>query len=346
MNRREVEEALPEIPVDTAAEVEQQVRRVFASHPYPEKEQVALRRPGDSCYEGEVAWEFFQGKTWQDVVEFGRENGWCEETFFLTPEGLAYYLPAFLILSLEQDHDAPMDFEDHLTFRLRLPEAEAPDIRTEMFTRLVASLSLRERRSVANVLEHVATRTPRQDPASNPSPHLLETYWGHFLETAPSLRSAKSRGEFRRELAAVFTGRGVAPEDRLFHRRPGGLTGETREAWEAFEGCDWQDLVHRAEEENRHLQPGLLTLEGFAYFLPAFLHLALEPERHEPIRRGTAFLLWMFAEQMGPFWIDAERQVVLRVLKHVAKNWVRREPFWNEAYGALKNLQDNTQQGV
>ena len=63
--------------------------------------------------------KFYYGKTWKEVLQ-NKENIYGSDLSFLTPEAIAYYLPAFMIYCIENPNEADNLLDDLLSFLLNL----------------------------------------------------------------------------------------------------------------------------------------------------------------------------------------------------------------------------------
>jgi hypothetical protein len=88
--------------------LEQEIQNAFAGHAYPGDDRI-VRGQGET-------WERFRGKDWREIVSLGRQIDLRDDLSALTVEGLAYYLPAFLTLSL--DLEGPLDLDQFVAYHL------------------------------------------------------------------------------------------------------------------------------------------------------------------------------------------------------------------------------------
>lgn len=315
-------------------QLEQLIVDTFAHRTYPGDDHIAHRYPGDPCYEGEEVWEFYQGKTWREILRLGREHDPRVEPGFLSYEGFAYYLPAFLILALDLDN--PLDLEDRMTTRFTFHRPAMPDLLTEAYSCQISILTPAEQRIVVQVLEHLSElRDQRYSGSTNGPRKALASYWDPRRNATVDLpRSGPNTKELLHDIGAVFADSPRPVAGRWFHRPPGGIPGESPEPWNAFEGRSWQEVLTLSRQGPPHLDPRLLTLEGFVYCLPAFLTRALESAGAAAIATPMAFVLWAFPEPIFAMLSDEQMAVTLRVLEWLTTKHVSREEGWNEAWVA------------
>lgn len=175
------------------------IERAFAARPYPGDDRLADAWPADPHYEGTIAARFLCGKDWRrlafaDIV--AAYDAQLSAMFgFMRPEGVAYFLPSFLVMALDLDgdprrpgYDQLYTFIDSLCFHLTRPSAsglsdqyelvkDMPEVSEEIkeflrhptpearraerllverHQRLVEILSDEERAAVADALDFIA----------------------------------------------------------------------------------------------------------------------------------------------------------------------------------------------
>lgn len=155
--------------VRTAEELRREVHDAFARRPYPGDDAIARRRPGCPGYEAEEVWQRYRGKDWPEMVAAGRQRNLRDDLGFLTFEGFAYYLPAFLELSLDADHRFDLD-QSLVSFLWSFPEEVA------------SLLGPREKRAVVHVLEFLADEFEKRGFIQNNARAALDHYWAYFTD--------------------------------------------------------------------------------------------------------------------------------------------------------------------
>lgn len=181
------------------AKLRAQIAGAFAAVEYPGEANLGADAPDDPGYEGTIVTRFFKGKDWRDITfdsilaEYDAPlQGMIA---FMKPDGIKYYLPAFLVLSLDVAQEADTEeyaqlytFVDSLCFYLAKPSEtmlreqydavkdrpEVPEFIKEHLRsptpqalqavrsivdnhrRLVASLSAAQRTAVAETLAFLA----------------------------------------------------------------------------------------------------------------------------------------------------------------------------------------------
>jgi hypothetical protein len=165
-------------------DLQKEIREALSGRPYPGDDRIALHRPGCPGYEGETVSRFFRGKDWREITldsilsdpELDR-NAFMS---FMTAEGFVYYLPAFLLLSL--DVDGPFALGEPLAFKLTPPAEEASEGWKRHFSQIVSSLAPREKRAVAHVLQYLAHEYERRGYVHYQAQAALNSYWAHLPE--------------------------------------------------------------------------------------------------------------------------------------------------------------------
>ena len=170
-----------------AEELRQEIRTAFNWRPHPGDDHVALGAPGCPGDEREDVARFFHGKDWREItlnlIIESRELDLNAFLYFMSAEGFVYYLPAFLLASLEVDDR--FDLGEPLAFKLTLPPkgaGETPDPGLEawrdQYAQVVSALTPAERRAVTHVLEYLAHEYDRRNYTWNQARVALDSYWG------------------------------------------------------------------------------------------------------------------------------------------------------------------------
>ncbi|HSE79295.1 MAG TPA: DUF6714 family protein [Alphaproteobacteria bacterium] len=118
--------------VTSTMELRAGIVRAFTGTDYPGDANLGADAPHDPGYEGTIVARFFKGKDWREVT-FERILAEYDAPLqgmiaFMKPDGIRYYLPAFLVLSLDVAEDADTEeyaqlytFVDSLCFYLARP---------------------------------------------------------------------------------------------------------------------------------------------------------------------------------------------------------------------------------
>lgn len=98
-----------------------QIGKAFAERAYPGDDRIAMMRPECCGYEGNGVAEYFRGRDWRSIsfeaMFRAPDSPLGSIPSFLTVEGFAYYLPAFLIIALDIDPaDTSLLAQHHYTF--------------------------------------------------------------------------------------------------------------------------------------------------------------------------------------------------------------------------------------
>lgn len=158
--------------------------------------------------------------------------------------------------------------------------------------------------------------------------------------------------KLRRDLARAFSRRSVPSDDKIAETRPWIPEYEGNRVARYFKGKRWQDLSY---EKLRTEYPADLTAcvhfmldEGFQYFLPGFLTMALDLKEAgeiadticgaltEPSRDAPAQDKTRFASRMGGLSSE-EKNAVREVLEFLAREYDRAGYPDNPARAALKS---------
>ncbi|MFP2933873.1 DUF6714 family protein [Pyxidicoccus sp. 3LG] len=140
----------------------------------------------------------------------------------------------------------------------------------------------------------------------------------------------------RKELLAAFAWRPYPGDDRLALRSP---DDDSAAVQRFFQGRDWRDVTRESLLSAPGLDPNgfmaFMTAEGFEYFLPAFLLLALDVGDTFGLADPLCFYLSSPAadavkplEERFTHLLAAltarEKQVVARVLEYLAREYESR----------------------
>lgn len=100
-------------PSATPDRLRQDLRQAFAARAYPGDAAIGINTPNCAWYEGEVVARWFRGRRWEEVrfddMLADDDSPLGSVPAFMTPAALAYYLPAFLLIALEEDAEPDSD---------------------------------------------------------------------------------------------------------------------------------------------------------------------------------------------------------------------------------------------
>jgi len=154
---------------DTVDDLVRDLHAAFASRPYPGDDRIARLGPPGPSDEAEEVWRRYRGRNWRQMAVEGRGRNLRDDIPFLTFEGLAYYLPAFVELSL--DRNCPFDVDEALaSFLWTFPEEVA------------SLLEPAQKRVVVRALEYLADEFDRRSYVRNDARAALEHYWAYFTD--------------------------------------------------------------------------------------------------------------------------------------------------------------------
>ncbi|MDY7093010.1 MAG: DUF6714 family protein [Acidobacteriota bacterium] len=150
------------------------MRAAFSGRPYPGDDGLLERQPGSRGAELEEAWDFFQGRSWSDVLEEADGVTLRDTMSFLSPGGLAYYLPALALLSVDVEDPGAVD--DKLVRELRSAPQE-----------IAHRLDPAQQRATVRLLQYLASEyagcsSADKSLADNPAQEALDEYWSSYQE--------------------------------------------------------------------------------------------------------------------------------------------------------------------
>lgn len=169
-------------PGPTAESLRYRVRAAFPDRSHSGDDSLLEEQPGARSAGLEEAWDFFRGRSWSEVLEEGDGVTLRDTLSFLSWDGLAYYLPALALLSVDVADPGAVD--DPLVRELR----SSPE-------QIAARLDPAQRRATVHLLEYLAGEYRRWpatgDPATesrvaeNPAQEALDEYWASFARPRP-----------------------------------------------------------------------------------------------------------------------------------------------------------------
>ncbi len=167
--------------MSTPEELRTEIEAAFAGQAYPGDGALALSQSGCSGYEGEAVGKFFRGRTWRSLTldDILRDPDLDPNAFmsFMTSQGFLYFLPAFLIMSL----DVEADLGDLLAFKLTPPGEAASRAWKQHFAEIVAGLNVSQRRVVTKVLRYLDDAN-RQRQYTAPAFRGALKFWSPLIE--------------------------------------------------------------------------------------------------------------------------------------------------------------------
>jgi len=172
-----------------AEELRQEIRAAFNWRPHPGDDHVALGEPGCPGDEREDVARFFQGKDWRqitlDSIIESHELDLNAFLYFMSAEGFVYYLPAFLLASLEVDDR--FDLGEPLAFKLTPPPGDPEETQDrgleawrDQYAQIVSALTPDESRAVTHVLEYLAREYDKRNYTRNQAQVALDSYWARL----------------------------------------------------------------------------------------------------------------------------------------------------------------------
>ena len=165
-----------------------EIDSAFAERAHPGDERIALHRDDCPGYEGNDVARFFRGKDWREVTWESIVSDPNLDpnafSFFFTPEGFVYYLPALLKLAL--DLDTSLQPAESLCFALKPPGDWAGEEVTKQLEHKLELLTPTEKRAVVDVLEYLAEEWDRRSYVGNQAREALDALWIDLAREASS----------------------------------------------------------------------------------------------------------------------------------------------------------------
>ena len=265
----------------------------------------------------------FAGKRWQDLTAEELRTGHAALSM-MTPEGLRYYLPAYLILIVNDPEEADVE-RDKTRWSISPPPFGFGPL--EAFETRVNLLSLQERIAVAYFFEYLR-RSDEFDLFSDEPINRITYYWlqyyptpmpveaRDFLRDVKPLRARSKDISKRLLLTTIKTAFADVPlpsESQL--TKPGDRmlipgTFESQSSVSRFlKGRPWRSLT-AADINSLSGSLPLMTPKGVQYYLPGFLTAIIK----EPTRvLGSALKSTVWALSPPPFGISSQEDFDERI---------------------------------
>jgi hypothetical protein len=154
--------------------LKQEIEAAFAGVPYPGDEHIAY---SNIDFDGSRVAAAFKGKHWKELTP--DELHWNEMNF-LSPAGLHFYLPAYLLASLE-DYNGTLneDIRPLSVYGLTLNDEDTPRNRRIRESQLkeFAAFSPAQKRAIRAFLEYARDEWTDEFPGGDEPKQALERYW-------------------------------------------------------------------------------------------------------------------------------------------------------------------------
>ena len=149
-----------------ADELRAQIERAWDATRYPGDDNIAYRQDGSHLECMQVA-DFFRGKSWKDITlqclrTYRGDGSACLS--FMSPEAFRYYLPAYMLIALDNYGEADLIADsavNALTPQPRGPLQRFWEERVSEFTR-------DQKRAILAFLRHMAAAHEADYPAHGP----------------------------------------------------------------------------------------------------------------------------------------------------------------------------------
>ena len=150
------------------------IEDAFKDIPYPGDHNIASE---DHCFECSELAQAFKGKRWQDItLEFLRKGLLSDGLPLFEPAALRYYLPAYMVVSLE--HYIEADVIPDFILSMVVPDSTEPD---SFFLERFEPLTSDQKRAVRLFLEYLVDGCPDDWSGRDDGPlQGIERYWGNY----------------------------------------------------------------------------------------------------------------------------------------------------------------------
>ncbi len=146
---------------DKSRGVKEAIARAFDDVSYPGDDEIAHCYPGDCNFEQLDLIKRFKGKHWKKVNLTTLHNS---STSFFTPHAFRFYLPAYMLLSIDEYKEADV-IPDEIVCSLD-PVFNQKSGRTEKFNETIKLLTTEQRSAIRLFLEYLRDRHGEDFPSS------------------------------------------------------------------------------------------------------------------------------------------------------------------------------------
>ena len=151
------------------------IEDAFKDIPYPGDDNIA---DADHCFECHELAHAFRGKRWQEItLEFLWKGALPNGLPLLKPAAMRYYLPAYMVVSLE--HYIEADVIPDFILSMVVPDSTEPD---SFFLERFEPLTSDQKRAVRLFLEYLVDEHLDSFPGRVEDGLLqrIEKYWGNY----------------------------------------------------------------------------------------------------------------------------------------------------------------------
>ncbi len=156
-------------------ELRQQIESAFAEVLHPGDDRIAY---SNIDQDGASLAAAFRGKHWKELKPHELHH---HEMTFLSREGLQFYLPAYLLASMEgYDGTLYEDIRPFTVYGLTLPDEDTPRNRNLRESRLrdFESFTPAQKQAIRSFLEYARDEWTDDFPGGESPSKALERYWG------------------------------------------------------------------------------------------------------------------------------------------------------------------------
>ncbi len=327
-------------------QVRRAIREAFADVPYPADGAIALLSQDPDDKRAEEINRDFSGHHWRDLPDEVRDKHSFDYPPF-TPEARRFYLPAYLLSTLDliQRHS-----DDFWTLDALLPPENM-----DRFRRSYDGYTAAQKDAIRLYLEYMRDVACEGD-AGHLAQVALARYWDTGEREAPRHANEPSRKEqVKQVIREAFADVAYPGDERIAYNEEGWLDLEEIEVRNDFRGYHWSEVTRAVLRYHYDSLPRL-SAEGRHFYLPAYLFAALECD--DDIRQWVVFDLTPsrpgeleeWKKSRNALLSPAQKAAVRRFLEYIGEaaegNFMRQEEvrialgsYWNRAeYGVPGGL--------
>ena len=162
---------------DPVAQLKEKILEAFADVSYPGDDQLVTH---SDCFERDAIRTFFKGKHWRDINlewlnrEYSQDPSAC--LGFMTPQAFRYYLPAYLLISIDNFTESDV-IPEATVWKLTAPEHAGSDM--DRFMERMEGLTKKQVQAIRTFLEFWKAEHVQDHESRNDSVIALQRYWNN-----------------------------------------------------------------------------------------------------------------------------------------------------------------------
>jgi len=157
------------------------IKREFSTVPFSGSWNIVLKKDYDQVIEARQVADYFSDKKWQDITVRSLRADYIGDAsaclVFMTPQAFRFYLPAYLLICIDEYNEADVIYDSTIT---RLIKSTEPTEATKFDDRFV-TMALGQKQAIAAFLLQMHLLHDNKDRVEECARRALDSYWSSFL---------------------------------------------------------------------------------------------------------------------------------------------------------------------